>query len=377
MPTDEFKNATEAVKRAKRTLVVAPENPSHDAVCSAAALLSYLNSHGNNSDAYVPKINHEKIPDFVNHKNKILHELAGTRDFRIAIDVNQAPIHEFAYDVKDGKLEIVLTPKSGEWTQNDVSLHPGEDRYDLVIAIDFADRQLLGKAFHNHADFIYRVPVINIDHKAKNEHWAPINLVDLTAGSVAEVVHGWMDHWNEQKIDKGIATSLLAGMIYNTQSFKAPTVTPKTLERAAKLISLGADRGAVVQQLWRTRNVNTLKLWGRALTRLEQDADLEMVWTTLTRQDILETGTTEAKLDELVSELIAYAPNAKLIAIFVEHDENTTRTALFAEAPHDARTLGRPLGLDGTREKVSGAIAKPVLEAKDHAVQTLRVQLKN
>ena len=236
---------------------------------------------------------------------------------------------------------------------------------------------MLSDAFPNHADFIYRTPVINIDHDAKNEHWGAINLVDMTAGSVTEVLLNWFTEWNEQKIDEKVATALMAGMIWKTQSFKSASVTPKTLERAAKLVSLGADRESVVHQLWRTRSVSTLKLWGRALMRLEQDTANEIVWTSLSKQDIMETGTTEAKLDELVQELIAYAPDAKLVAIFVEHDENTTRAALFAEAPHDAKILGRALGFDGTREKSGGAIAMPVVEAKEHAIATLRSQLKN
>ncbi len=370
-----YTQATEAVKRAKRTLIVAPINPNSDMTAGMSALLAYLKSHNLQADAYSQNLNTEKLPGYLPLRDLLLPQLSAMRDFRITLDVNKVPIKELAYDVKDGKLDIILTPKQGEWMAHDLSFHQGEDRYDLIIALGCADRNTLAESFPNQADFIYRVPVINIDHDAQNEHWGAINLVDMTAGSITEVLHSWFTEWNEQKIDDKIATALMAGVIWKTQSFKSATVTPKTLERASKLVSLGADRESVVHQLWRTRNLNTLKLWGRALTRLEQDTAKEMVWTTLSRQDILETGTTEAKLDELVQELIAYAPSAKLIAIFVEHDENTTRAALFAEAPHDAKILGRILGFDGTREKSSGAIAMPVLLAKDHVIATLRSQI--
>jgi phosphoesterase RecJ-like protein len=370
-----YTQATEAVKRAKRTLIVAPPNPNSDMTAAMSALLAYVKNQGMQADAYSQNLNIEKLPGYLPMRDSLLPQLTAMRDFRITLDVNKVPIKELAYDVKDGKLDIVLTPKQGEWTAHDLSFHQGEDRYDLIIALGCADRNLLAESFPNQADFIYRIPVINIDHDAQNEHWGAVNLVDMTAGSITEVLQGWFTEWNEQKIDENIATALMAGMIWKTQSFKAVTVTPKTLERASKLVTLGADRESVVHQLWRTRNLNTLKLWGRALTRLEQDTAKEMVWTTLSRQDILETGTTEAKLDELVQELIAYAPSAKLIAIFVEHDEKTTRTALFAEAPHDAKILGRILGLDGTRDKSSGAIAMSLLEAKEHVIATLRSQI--
>jgi nanoRNase/pAp phosphatase (c-di-AMP/oligoRNAs hydrolase) len=371
-----FTQATEALKRAKRTLIVAPENSTADRLAAMAALFAYLKAQGLEVDAFCPNLNIEKLPGYLPMSEMILPQLSAMRDFRISLKVDKTPVGEMAYDVKDGNLDIVLTPKYGEWAAHDLSFHQGEDRYDLIIALGCDDRNMLAEAFPNHADFIYRTPVINIDHDAKNEHWAAINLVDMTAGSVTEVLHSWFTEWNEAKIDEKIATALMAGMIWKTQSFKSASVTPKTLERASKLVSLGADREQVVHQLWRTRNINTLKLWGRALTRLEQDTANEMVWTSLSKQDILDSGTTEAKLDELVQELIAYAPDAKLVAIFVEHDENTTRGAIFAEAPHDAKMLGRALGFDGTREKSSGAIAKPVVEAKEHAITTLRAQLK-
>ncbi len=372
-----FTQATEALKRAKRTLIVAPENPTADTAAAMAGLLAYLRAHELEVDAYCPKLNIDKLPEYLPMKELILPQLSAMRDFRISLKVDKIPVGELAYDVKDGNLDIVLTPKHGEWTAHDVSFHQGEDRYDLIITLGCYDRNVLSDVFPNHADFIYRTPVINIDHDAKNEHWGAINLVDMTAGSVTEVLLNWFTEWNEQKIDEKVATALMAGMIWKTQSFKSASVTPKTLERAAKLVSLGADRESVVHQLWRTRSVSTLKLWGRALTRLEQDTANEMVWTSLSKRDIMETGTTEAKLDELVQELIAYAPDAKLVAIFVEHDENTTRAALFAEAPHDAKILGRALGFDGTREKSGGAIAMPVVEAKEHTIATLRSQLKN
>ncbi|MBD3281277.1 hypothetical protein GF391_00840 [Candidatus Uhrbacteria bacterium] len=372
-----YEQASEAIKRAKRTLIVAPENPTADMVAAMAGLFAYLKSHGFEVDAYSPNLNIEKLPGYLPMKEMLLTKLNGMRDFRITLSVDKVPVQEMAYDVKDGKLDIVLTPKHGEWSAHDLSFHQGEDRYDLIIALGCADRNVLASAFPNHADFVYRTPVLNVDHDAKNEHWAAINLVDMTAGSVTEVLHGWFSDWNEAKIDEQIATALMAGMIWKTQSFKSASVTPKTLERASKLVSLGADREQVVHQLWRTRDVSTLKLWGRALSRLEQDAGNEMVWTTLSRQDIIETGTTEARLDELVQELIAYAPDSKLVAVFVEHDEKTTRAAIFAEPPHDAKLLGRQLGFDGNKNKSSGAIGKPIVEAKEHAIATLRQSLRN
>ncbi len=366
------KQATEALKRAKRALVLAPENPTHDALASTTAVLAYLHAHNIPADGFIPNFKPEKFPLYLPSADKIQAQVNSLRDLKIQLDVNQVPIKELTYDVKDGRLEIILTPKSGEWKTQNISLYQGDNRYDMIVAIGFPDRQSLHNAFRQPMDVIHQAPIINLDNDPKNEHWAAINLVDLAATAISENAFNWFEHWDETKISAPIATAILAGMIANTQSFRSPSVTPNTLEKASKLISMGADRESIVHGLWRSRQVNTLKLWGRALSRIEQDKNLGLIWTTLSRQDILDSGTTEARLDELVNELIAFAPDSKLTAIFVEHDAYTTRMALFAQPPYAANVIGRSLGLDGTAKKAGGAISKPLLEAKDHALEQIK-----
>ena len=65
-----------------------------------------------------------------------------------------------------------------------------------------------------------------------------------------------------------MATALLAGMIAATNSFQSPQVTPQTLELASQLIVRGADRQKVIESLYRTKDIDTLKNWGKVLSRL-------------------------------------------------------------------------------------------------------------
>jgi len=50
------KQATEALKRAKRALVLAPENPTHDALASTSAVLAYLQAHNIPADGHIPNL---------------------------------------------------------------------------------------------------------------------------------------------------------------------------------------------------------------------------------------------------------------------------------------------------------------------------------
>jgi nanoRNase/pAp phosphatase (c-di-AMP/oligoRNAs hydrolase) len=139
--------------------------------------------------------------------------------------------------------------------------------------------------------------------------------------------------------------------VAKTRSFRTPNVSPKTLSAASSLMSKGAERDEVVEKLFRTRSVETLRLWGRALARLKADQGAGLVWTSLTRQDFVNAGANEEALGDIVSELMTTAPDARVVAIFYEHSGGYVAVHLFAERPHDALLLGAPFKASGTRER--------------------------
>lgn len=347
--------AIELITRAKRVLIATKEQPTPDALAAVVALASFLKKQKKNVDAIVPGYDAAACPAFLPKLDEIRPVTGAMRAFNLSLDVAKTPLGELMYDVKDGKLEITVVPKSGEWTPKDVSFKHGEDRYDLVIALDCPDMAATGPLFREHADFLYRVNVINIDRDPGNEHWGQLNLVDLTAVSTSEVLFGLFDRWNRHVIDEDIATALLAGMIAKTNSFRTQNVTPKTLASASSLIAMGARREEIVHGLWRTKSVPTLKIWGRALSRLEQNRELGLVWTSLARQDFLDAGADHKALDGVVTELVAYSPEAKIIALVYETDDVAAKGAcvtIHVAPPRSATEIGRVFGATGSRDRV-------------------------
>jgi phosphoesterase RecJ-like protein len=268
------------------------------------------------------------------------------------------------YDVQDGQLEITVVPKKNSWKPNDVSFASGDDRYDLVIAVDAPDMASLGSLFREQADFLYRTTIVNLDHNAANEYWGQVNLVDLNCVSSTETVYQFIEAWNANHLDADIATAILAGMIAKTRSFRSTDVTPKTLAAASRLVELGGRRAEIVQGLWRNQTVSTLKLWGRALTHLEQDRDLGLVWATLTQRDFLDTGAKPEQLDGVVEELISAAPDAKIVAL-LSPDGHRSHVTLFAKAPYNAADIVRPFNGTGNRERASFTWDGPGTLAED------------
>jgi nanoRNase/pAp phosphatase (c-di-AMP/oligoRNAs hydrolase) len=218
------------------------------------------------------------------------------------------------------KLRIHVTPKEGGFAPADVASEHKDYKYDLVVTLDTPEYGALGSLFSDHAEFFYARPVANIDHAPSNERFGNMNLVDITASSCCEAVYGLCAADGQHFLDPDMATCLLTGIISKTHSFKTATVTPRTLDIASRLMAAGARREDIVSNLYRTRSIAALKLWGRALARIKYDAELRTARTVLVRQDFIHAGAKEEDLTGVVEELIANSPEAEIIALIYEQD---------------------------------------------------------
>ena len=165
---------------------------------------------------------------------------------------------------------------------------------------------------------------------------------------------------SEPDIDADIATFLLTGMISQTQSFKTANVSPATLSIASQLITLGADREKIVKNLYRTKSVASMRIWGTALTHIENDPQLGLVWTTITREDFARAGATEEELKDLTDELIQNSPEAKIVLLLYENTqgENKVHGFLCAGKHHDAKALLQGYQPEGNKKTASFLVSE-------------------
>ena len=344
--------AMELISGAKQILVLCSEQPIIDAISSITAIGLMLKKLNKNFDAVIPGWTAESLPAFLANTD-IRPAMGPVRTFKLQVNVQNVPLSELMYDVKDGKLDITLVPKHGEWSPSDLTFRAGEDRYDLIIAIGSPDMSSLGSIAVRQAEFLYRTPIVNIDHHSTNEHWGELNLVDLNAVSTTQVIYNWLKEWNKAFIDSAIATALLAGMISETRSFRTARVRPSPLLSASELVEMGAEREKIIHGLWRTRSVQTLRLWGRALSRLDQDPEVGLVWTALSQSDFVESGASVSCIEGIVDELLAYAPEAKAVAIVSQTNADQLRVDVFTTPPLSAVALARPFDGHGTQDRAT------------------------
>ena len=309
----------ETVAKSSHPLIVFRKNWSGDAIASSLALRAAMEKMNKPAvDIACDGFSTPKNFSFLPAVETIRPAIANLRNLVISLDVADNRIGGLHYEMNGGKLNIFVAPEQRNIDTKDVSASLSDYKYDLAIVLDSPDLESLGGIYHGNSEFFYKIPLINIDHSPANEHFGQINLVEMNATSTAEIIFNFLENLNPNLIDEEVATLLLTGMISKTRSFKTVAVTPRTLGIASQLVARGARREEIIKNLYQTKTIGTLKLWGRALMRLKSDPSAKIVWSLLTRDDFTTSGAEEEELPEVIDELIANSPDADIVVLFYE-----------------------------------------------------------
>jgi nanoRNase/pAp phosphatase (c-di-AMP/oligoRNAs hydrolase) len=308
----------ERIKKSGNTLITFPAKNNGDCLAGALAMSLYLSKLQKRFELIAEKSEASGYLSFLPNWDKIKNSAGNLQKFIIALDISKTQPEQVKYVTENGKLKFLIVPRNGSYSAGDIESYAGDFKYDLIISLGAKDLESLGNVYEQNIDFFYKTPLINIDNSSANEEFGQINLIDLIASSNSEILFYLLKKYDISLIDEDIATCLLSGIIISTKSFKAPNVSPATLEAAAQLISMGARRDEVNQELFRSRTFSSLKLWGRALARLSATKDSQLVWSILNYSDMVKTGSNAGELSGIIEELITNIPQSKLVALFYE-----------------------------------------------------------
>jgi len=234
------------------------------------------------------------------------------------VNTKQAPLDSLSYDLVGDQLRVYLTPKKGYYEPKDVVTSPGAFAYDLIFVIGIPDLATLGDLYTTNAEFFAQTPIVALDTQPGHARYGHVNLVDIVASSLSEIVFEVLQRLNPEGLDEHIATNLLSGIISNTKGFQSQSVTPRSLAAASHLITAGARREEIVRHLFQTKTVTTLQLWGRALANIKSTPEGRIIWTSLRRSDLEQTKAASTDALGVLDELMVNTPNTAVAVLFME-----------------------------------------------------------
>jgi nanoRNase/pAp phosphatase (c-di-AMP/oligoRNAs hydrolase) len=378
MALTETAQVFELLKKSRQILIIIRKDWTGDAVSSALALAEFFRSLSRRVDIicqdFKQSSNFSYLP-----LSLIQPVLGNLQKFVVSVDMSQTGLGEFEYDESENRLNFYITPKTGQLTKDNISSAASGFKYDLIITLATPDLEALGEAYGKHGDFFYSTPKINVDNNPQNEYYGNINLVNIAASSTAEIVYDLIREYDENLINDNVATYLLSGIITATKNFKSPAVTPKTLALAGYLIGRGARRDQIIQNLYQNRFLSTLKLWGRVLSRLNNDLNDKIIWSVLSLSDFLETSTNAEELPDVVEELIVSMPKTEIIVLLYEDrrgEQVDIKVLIYSVKNRDAVFLSRKFNPQGNKDLARFTLTGVTLaEAEHQVIEEIKKQL--
>jgi phosphoesterase RecJ-like protein len=310
-----YQQAAALIKRHGRLTIVIHRKPDGDAIGAASAFMGWARQLGVGVTAFC----HDALPkqyDFLAHA----HEF--TRDHGVFAD----------------------------------------DGCALVGVFDAGDLRYAGIA-----DTLDRLPrrptLLNFDHHADNEQFGQVNLTSGRASSTCEVILGFLKAIGAT-ITPSMATALLTGLMFDTQSLSNPMASVSAMRAASELLRLGGTRRLYEERIMRSKSVPSLRVWGKAMERLRANEDLGVISTALMDEDMSVSGV-EHEHVEGISNFLDGVLDAKATLFLKELPDGRVKGGFRTVDDLDVSIPARLVGGGGHR-KAAGFTVDGVIHDTGH-----------
>lgn len=360
--------------KSQAVLIVLPERPSADALAASLALRSHLLRIGKKAEIISSNFEIPSRLSFIKELSCVDAETPALQRCVISIDKRRFPVSDVGYTVSDETLRIFVTPKNGQLTPEAIEVNPGGFLYDLIVTINVVEVQAIGEIYQKEKEAFTRLPVMNIDHRPDNEQFGNINWVDIKYTSTTEMVYDLF--FAGKPLEKDLATTMLAGMMDETHSFRSQQVGPQTLQTVGKLIAAGAEYQNITNHLYRTKTVGGLKLWGHVLSNLRADRELSLAWSVVPASLFATTGTDMPVLQDLMTEILSHSPEARTVVLFIERAAGEVEVQVTAKAPLHAKDLIKDWQPRGSERFASAIIRdQQLINAEESVIGVVKKRL--
>lgn len=346
-PQEQFR---EFIAKSQEILIILPPEWNGDFWGAGTGLYRILEKEGKHPTLVFSGEINPKF-SFIEKPISFRHEISGARDFVLSFNTSRNHIDSVRWEQQGDNLNIFVTPERGAVNPQDFSFILAKFKFDLIITIGVPDLESLGDLYIKNTDLFFEVPVVNIDNKSENENFGQINLVDVTAAACSEIIFGLFDEKQRSQIDQKTAEALLSGLISGTDRFQKKNTSPRAFAVASELMNLGANQQEIIRWLYKTQPLPLLKLWGRAMAKINLDWELKLVWAELDIQDFVESRSNPDCLPEILLKLQENFTDGKIFAIAYNDTPGSTLIIIRSEK-EILKTIQEALGGDDQEDNL-------------------------
>lgn len=186
--------------------------------------------------------------------------------------------------------------------------------YDLAIFVDSATIERVGKV----AGIVGDIFKINIDHHISNPKYGDINVVkDIS--STSEIMYSILKELDIE-ITLEIGEAIYLGLVNDTGNFAHSNVTDKTFLVASELMSLGVNNNKIVNDFFKTKSYERMKVLGKALSEMVFVEEKKLMHFYLSFDALRSLNAIKDDTEGIVEELINYSGSE--VSLFLREEES-------------------------------------------------------
>lgn len=260
-----------------------------------------------------------------------------------------------------------VVPDSFKFLPHTEQIITGKDKvdinnYDLLFCVDASDIYMteLEEQWKNRKPHLI---TINLDHHLTNPFYGDINVIDKEASATSVMLYEWFKIAGIP-VSKAMANCLLTGIFTDTGTFSNPGTTSLSLRASADMLIRGANPTKILDKMVNNKSLNDLKLWGKALERINVDEEIGIVSTVITIRDLkeLEVGPDALEgIANFLNEISGY----KAALVLKEQEDGTVKGSLRTTRDDvDVAELAKQFGGGGHKKAAGFSIAGRLVETE-------------
>ena len=245
-----------------------------------------------------------------------------------------------------------------------------EIKFDKIIAVDVADKKLLGEDFEaKYGDNVF----LCIDHHLSNREYAE-NLLLEDRAAAAVIIYEIVCELGIEFTPE-IANCIYTGLATDTGCFLFSNTTPTVHRIAADVMEKGADYTFINRLMFETKTLSYLRLEQMAVSSIESHFDGKCAIMMVTRKMIEESGSSASDCDGIAA-IPRKIEGVKIAVTIRERHDGSYKVSLRTVEPYDAAKICASFGGGGHHAAAGCDFNCSIDEVKNALLKVIKEELE-
>jgi phosphoesterase RecJ-like protein len=235
--------------------------------------------------------------------------------------------------------------------------------FDVAVVVDSTDWERTGMLDDPEImDSIDCGTIINIDHHNSNSNFGDINLVDIGASAVGELIFDIITEMGGA-ISIDVATCIYTAIMTDTGNFTYSNTTARSYEISGKLVALGVCPDRIAEEVNENYPVSRLDLLKMALTTIEFSDDMTIGAMTISQKMFQDTETGPDIIEGFI-DYPRYVAGVKVAVLFRDLSNGAYKVSFRSRDNFDVSAIARHFGGGGHTNASGCTIEGKLLDIK-------------